>query len=205
MRQLSHAVVACHWIMFGCSWVQVHSERHSNIAQLTSHCCTTSWHAHSTVSAPCALHYARSEGPLSVVLRSSSLCKIPGPRFTLHGTQVGDCVACCNCGCSKGVHTTSMCWKQRLLRFSLSSCYPRPYCGSLLDLWPPFACLPTANQDGHIWWCCQLPPYPPNLPWVLHPSTASMLATSVQHKACACWLSCSRTSGRVDFPQLLLA
>lgn len=34
------------------------------------------------------LQYDRPEGPLSVLLRSSSLCKIPGPRFTLHGTQV---------------------------------------------------------------------------------------------------------------------
>jgi len=38
------------------------------------------------------LQYDRPEGPLMVLLRSGSLCKIPGPRFTLHGTQV--CTIC---------------------------------------------------------------------------------------------------------------
>jgi predicted dehydrogenase len=38
------------------------------------------------------LQYNRPEGPLSVMLRSSNLCKIPGPRFALHGTQVCVCV-----------------------------------------------------------------------------------------------------------------
>lgn len=34
------------------------------------------------------LQYDRPEGLLTVLLRSSSLCKIPGPRLTVHGTQV---------------------------------------------------------------------------------------------------------------------
>lgn len=49
------------------------------------------------------LHYERPEGPLTVLLRSSSLCKTPGARFSLHGTQVtprggGEWVGVCSCG-----------------------------------------------------------------------------------------------------------
>lgn len=43
------------------------------------------------------LKHDRPEGPLSVVLHSSSLCKIPGPRFALHGTQV--CAVTGRVGC----------------------------------------------------------------------------------------------------------